>query len=553
MNALFSRLLCCLVLGVAPVVAAERPNILVIVADDLGFADLGSFGGEIPTPNLDRLAYAGVRFSDFQVAPACSPTRAALLTGVDPHLAGVGSMYEELSPNQKGKPGYEGHLNARVVSVATLLRDGGYRTYLSGKWHLGNEPEQGPGSQGFQRSFALLSGGASHFDDMRPAYHPDPNARAAYVDEDQRLGKLPEDFEYSSQYYADRLLSYLHDDAKSEKPFFAVLAFTAPHWPLQAPDAVIEKYAGKYDQGYEQLYDQRLARARKLGLLAAGVPDAPRPPNARPWQALNAAEQREQSRAMAVYAAMVDQLDFHSGRVIDYLEQTAQLDNTLILFMSDNGPEGHDLDETWPAEQFPAIRKVIDERHDFSYDNMGKPGSYTLYGPGWARAGSPGLRMYKGFASEGGTRVCAFVHFPAGIKGGRIAGETIAVKDIAPTLLDYAGLSQQGAAYNGRPVLAMQGRSRRNEFEARAPAPTGLPLGTELFGKYAIRENNYKLLHMPPPYGTGSYELYDLDADPGESVNLVRSKPQIVERMRGLWQQYASDNGVILPDWVSGY
>jgi arylsulfatase A-like enzyme len=540
-------------LGAMPAVAAEGPNILIIIADDLGFADLGSFGGEIPTPNLDRLAYAGVRFSDFQVAPACSPTRAALLTGVDPHLAGVGSLYEELAPNQKGKPGYEGHLNSKVVSVATRLRDGGYRTYLSGKWHLGNEPEQGPGSQGFQRSFALLSGGASHFDDMRPAYHPDPNARAAYVDQDRLLKQLPADFDYSSQYYADRLLNYLHEDAKSEKPFFAVLAFTAPHWPLQAPAAVIDKYAGNYDQGYEQLYSQRLARARKLGLLAAGVPDSPRPPNARPWQALSAAQKREQSRAMAVYAAMVDQLDFHSGRVIDYLEQTAQLDNTLILFMSDNGPEGHDLDETWPAEQFPAIRKVIDERHDFSYDNMGKPGSYTLYGPGWARAGSPGLRMYKGFPSEGGTRVCAFVHYPARIKGGRIERETIAVKDIAPTLLDYAGVREEGTTFGGRPVLSMQGHSRRAEFEGLSTASESSPLGTELFGKYAMRKDNYKLLHMPPPYGNGKLELYDLAADPGESVNLVRSKPEQVERMRALWKQYSSDNGVILPDWVSGY
>jgi arylsulfatase len=364
---------------------------------------------------------------------------------------------------------------------------------------------------------------------------------------------LPDDFEYSSQYYADRLLQYLREDAKSEKPFFALLAFTAPHWPLQAPDAAIAKYADAYQQGYDQLYQQRLHRARKLGLLQGGVPDTPRPPAARAWQSLSAAEKREQSRAMAVYAAMIDQLDFHSGRVIDYLEQSAQLDNTLVLFMSDNGPEGHDLDETWPAEQFPAIRKVIDERHDFSYENMGKPGSYTLYGPGWARAGSPGLRMYKGFPSEGGTRVCAFVHFPARIEGGRIAGATIGVADIAPTLLDYAGVSQHRGTYAGRAVLPMQGRSRRAEFEGRDTALPALPRGTELFGKYALRHDNYKLLHMPPPYGTGDYELYDLSHDPGESVNLAAREPQLLQRMRRVWEQYASDNGVILPDWVSGY
>ena len=442
----------------------------------MGFSDLGSFGGEIPTPNLDRLAYAGIRFSDFQVAPACSPTRAALLTGIDPHLAGLGNMFEEISPNQKGQPGYEGHLNAAVVSVATLLRDNGYRTYLSGKWHLGQDATQGPASQGFQHAFSLLSGGASHFADMRPAYSPDPNGKAAYLDEDQWIKQLPEDFEYSSQYYADRLLQYLHNARDSEAPFFAVLAFTAPHWPLQAPDDVIEKYADKYQQGYDHLYLQRLARARSLGVLPHKVPVAVRPPKALAWDRLTASTKRRQAREMAVYAAMIDQLDMHSGRVIDYLQHSGQLDNTLILFMSDNGPEGHDLDETWPSEQFPKIRQVIDQRHDFSFENIGRPGSYTLYGAGWARAGSPGLRMYKGFSSEGGTRVCAFIHFPAGIHGGRISQQTVSVQDIAPTLLDYAGIQRPKGAYKGHSVHSMQGHSLRRLLTQ--PTAVALPNST---------------------------------------------------------------------------
>ena len=256
---------------------------------------------------------------------------------------------------------------------------------------------------------------------------------------------------------------------------------------------------------------------------------------------------------MAVYAAMIDQLDVHSGRVIAYLEQSGQLDNTLIFFMSDNGPEGHDLDETWPAEEFPAIRKLIDQRHDFSYENMGKPGSYTLYGPGWARAGSPGLRMYKGFPSEGGTRVCAFVYFPARIEGGRIFRQTISVKDIAPTLLEYAGIKAHRGLYQGRKVQAMQGRSRRGEFAGTDHPSPGPPLGTELFGKYAVRQGNWKLLRMPPPYGSGEPELYDLARDPGESLNLAAGEPAAMQRMLGYWESYVSDNGVILPDWVSGY
>ena len=539
-----------LVCWVGLVQAVERPNVLVIVVDDMGFSDLGSFGGEIDTPNLDRLALAGVRFSDFQVMPACSPTRAALLTGVDPHLAGLGSLYEELSPNQKGRPGYEGHLNDRVVSIATLLGEAGYRTYLSGKWHLGNTVEHGPLSQGFANSFAMLSGGASHFADMRPAYHPDPDAVAYYVEDGRRLAKLPEAFEYSSQFYVDWLLGRLHRDQNSEQPFFAVLAYTAPHWPLQAPDQTIDKYAGRYTDGYDALYTKRRQRVAELGLLPI-APQPPRPPKAVPWNTLSPDQQRWQARAMAVYAAMIDEIDAHSGRLLDYLDARGQLDNTLVVFLSDNGPEGHDLDETWPADLFPAIRRVIDERHDFSYAKLGKPGSYLLYGAGWARAGSPGRRMYKGFPSEGGTRVAAFLHFPDTVEGGRIVHDTVSVQDLAPTILEYAGVESHRGIHAGREVQAMQGRSIVPLLEGKTrPAQVQ---GVELFGKYALRDGDWKLLLMPPPYASGKPELYNLAEDPGERRDLARGESQRLQHMLELWRRYVTDNGVILPDWVSGY
>ena len=543
-------LVCAWALAAGLARADARPNILVIVVDDMGFSDLGSFGGEIDTPNLDRLAYAGVRFSRFHAMPACSPTRAALLTGVDPHRAGLGSLFEELSPNQKGRPGYEGHLNERVVSIATLLRDAGYRTYLSGKWHLGNTPEQGPHSQGFERSFALLSGGASHFADMRPAYHPDPEATASYVEDDRLLARLPADFAYSTQFYVDRLLHYLKAGEESEQPFFAVLAFTAPHWPLQAPDKAIEKYAERYLEGYDVLYRQRRARVAELGLLPVSA-EPPRPPKAAPWDRLSPAERRSQARAMAVYAAMIDEIDVHSGRLLDYLAATRRLDDTLVIFLSDNGPEGHDLDETWPADLFPAIRRVIDERHDFRYESMGRPGSYTLYGAGWARAGSPGLRLYKGFPSEGGTRVAAFMHYPAGIGGGRIVSAPVSVEDLAPTILDYAGVARHRGNYRGRTVDPMVGLSL-------APMLAGAPFhprvrGVELLGKYALTDGDWKLLVMPPPYASGQAELYNVTNDPGESQNLAAGHPEKLAEMLGQWRRYEAENGVILPDWVSGY
>ncbi len=534
-----------------PTEGVTRPNILLIVADDMGYSDLGSFGGEIPTPNLDSLALAGVRFSNFLVNPACSPTRATLYTGVDPHLAGVGNMYEELSPNQKDQPGYEGHLNSRVVSVATLLRDIGYSTYLSGKWHLASSPDQGPGSQGFQRSFALSSGGASHFADMLPAYNPDPKAPAAYTENDQSLTKLPDNFAYSSQFYVDRLLQYLDED-RTNNPFFAVLAYTAPHWPLQAPDAAIARYKGRYDAGYDVLYSERRERVAKLGLIPESN-DPPRPPKAIPWAELSPQQQRTQSRTMEVYAAMIDEMDRHTGRLIEHLRASGKLDNTLVIFMSDNGPEGHDLDETWSAETFPAIRKVLDERYDFSFDNIGRPNSYAFYGAGWAMAGSAGLRMFKAFPSDGGTRVTAFMHYPGHLKAGSIYHAPVPLRDIVPTILDVAGIEHPGERYGDREIYSPQGRTLLPLLTHTAEETKPQVLGVELFGKYALRQGEWKLLVMPPPYASGKPELYNVAHDPGESENLASREPERLAAMLVLWQEYVRDNGVILPDWVSGY
>jgi arylsulfatase len=256
---------------------------------------------------------------------------------------------------------------------------------------------------------------------------------------------------------------------------------------------------------------------------------------------------------MEVYAAMIDEMDAHSGRLIDYLRESGQLDNTLVLFMSDNGPEGHDLDETWSPEMFPAIRKVIDERYDFSLENIGRPNSYAFYGAGWAMAGSAGLRMYKAFPSEGGTRVTAFAHFPAGFKGGSIHHDMVPVRDVVPTLLDVAGVEHPGERYKDRDIYPLQGRSLLPGLAGKAGEVEPQPLGTELFGKYSLRQGDWKLLVMPPPYASGEAELYNIARDPGESDNLATSEPERLAAMLTLWNEYVASNGVILPDWVSGY
>ena len=534
---------------------AAQPNILLILVDDMGYSDLGSFGGEIETPNLDALAYDGTRLTNFHTATTCSPTRSMLLTGVDHHKAGLGNMLEELSPNQKGQPGYEGYLNDRVVTLASLLQDAGYFTTMSGKWHLGQVEGYRPADRGFTDAFSLLVGGASHFSDMRPAYAPSPEIKAKYAENGKLLDVLPDNFEYSSQYYVDRMITSLKSRPTEGQPFFGYLSFTAPHWPLQAPAATIEKYRGKYASGYDILLQQRLAQSKALGVIPESAIANNAPPAYQPWEKLDASRQQIEERAMEVYAAMIDEVDVHTGRLIEYLKESNQLDNTIIVFMSDNGAEAHDLDETWDAKLFPAIRKVIDDTHDFSLDAMGHPGSYVLYGHGWGRAGSPAFSLYKAFPTEGGTRVTAFAWNPKWVRKGGIRNELLSVKDITPTLLELAGVQHPGESYKGKNIEPMTGISMLpvlsgDELTVDYSKRT---LGVELFGKRAMREGDWKIVHMPAPYAGDEWSLYNLKTDLSESSNIAATHPDKFKHLLDLWQEYFDENNLILPDWVSGY
>ncbi len=532
--------------------STERPNILLIVVDDMAFSDLGSFGGEIPTPNLDRLAYAGIRFTNFHGAPMCSPSRAMLLTGVDSHPAGFGNMLEELSPNQKGQPGYDGYLHERVVTFPELLRDAGYRNYLSGKWHLGSGDIAGPAARGFERYFGLNSGGASHFSDMRPAYAPSPEIKANYWEDGVKLTGLPPEFEYSSQFYVDKMIEYLgeHD---ADQPFFAYLSFTAPHWPIQAPDDAIARHAGKYDDGYDVLAGKRLARSKEMGLLPQYAQRSERSPKEAPFADLDDEQRKIEIRAMEVYAAMIDEVDVHTGRLIDFMTSRGLLGNTIIFFMSDNGAEGHDLDETWPMDAFPDIRKTIDTTHDFSYDNIGRLASYTLLGPNWANAGAPSFKLHKGFPTEGGTHVSAFVYYPRLITAPAISNDFVFIKDIAPTILELAGVEHPGDEYDGRLVEQMTGTSFLSLLEGKRHTAPDRVTGIELLGKRAIRSGDWKLVHMPAPYGIDDWQLFNVKDDITESRDLSAEYPQKIAELKAHWDAYADRNKVIIPDWVSGY
>jgi arylsulfatase len=527
--------------------SVQRPNFLVIVADDLGFSDIGAFGGEIHTPNLDRLAYAGIRFTDFHSAPACSPTRAMLLTGTDHHLAGIGTMLEVAVPGFGGAPGYEGYLNDRVVALPELLRDAGYLTLMSGKWHLGDTIETSPWARGFERSFALLPAGASHYGPTAGGgFSPVPTLYT----EDDRFATVGDDF-YSSDFYVDTLLRYLRerseDPEHKDRPFFAYLPFQAPHWPLQAPDASIATYHGRYDDGPDALRDARLAALGKLGLCPPDVAAHPVVADGAPeWADMTADDRALSARSMEVYAAMVDRMDWNIGRVIDYLADNGELDDTVVIFLSDNGAEGA-MVEAMPLHG-PQIVAQIEKYCDNTLDNLGRPTSFIWYGPRWAQAATAPSRLHKAFTSEGGIRVVGFVTWPGFARQGEIGSAFATVMDIAPTVLELAGIAHPGTSYQGRDIEPMRGHSLVPYLSGDSESVHEIDAGTgwELFGRRAIRQGDWKALHLPAPYGPGDWQLYDLSRDPGEIDDLAASRPDKLAELLTLWDRYVEETGVIL-------
>jgi arylsulfatase len=467
-----------------------------------------------------------------------------LLSGTDNHIAGMGTLVGDQTENQIHQPGYEGYLNFDVVSLATLLRDADYNTLMTGKWHLGAEEETAPIARGFTRSFALLPGGGGHFDDL-PLFEGE---KAPYREDRERVS-LPEDF-YSTRFYTERLIEYIDQQKHDGLPFFAYLAYTAPHWPLQAPDDSIALYRGRYDSGYDVLHAQRVQRLKELGLLAGDVEPFPRLPGQRPWAELSEAERRVEARKMEIYAAMVRDIDVYVGRLIGYLKQIGEYENTVIFFLSDNGAEGHDLHAAWPE-----LTDHTDVCCDNRLENMGRPDSYVYYGPNWARAGVAPFRMYKAFVNEGGIRVPAFVSHPGIRDAGNVSHTSLTVMDVMPTILELAGVAHPGRSYAGRAIWPLQGRSMLPLLRGESDRVHAQPfvMGWELLGRRAIRSGDWKLVWTTAPYGPDAWQLYDLASDPAENNDLSTDFPEKRNELLALWEQYAAENRVILPDEPSRY
>ncbi len=540
----FLKLAGALVLGAAaslPLAAqtgAARPNILLIVADDLGYSDIGAFGGEIATPNLDRLASRGLKMTSLYASPFCSPTRAMLLSGADNHLVGFGGMAELMTPQQRSRVGYEGYLNERALSFPQLLKDAGYRTYMTGKWHLGVKDEHSARARGFDRSYAMLNGGASHFDQTGIITFDENKTPEAMYREDGKPVTIPPDF-YSSTFFASRLIDYIDADKGSGKPFFAYLAFTAPHWPLQAPDAYIRKYEGKYDVGYDVIRARRLEKMKALGIVPADMQAYQGNSLWPKWSTLSEEQRRQESRRMAVYAAMVEAMDAEIGRVLAYLEKERQLDNTVVVFMSDNGADGNTvLDEG-------ATRAWAEKHRDNSLKNVGRPGSFAEYGPGWAQVGATPFNMYKAFMYEGGISVPGIVVMPDGMRRGQTSSVPAHVTDIAPTLLALAGAKAPTETYRGQPIAPMRGSSMLPFLTGQsAVVHAEFRMGWELNGRKALRKGNWKIVQANAPWGKDRWELYDLSADRSELNDLAASRPDKLKELVAAYEDYRKANGV---------
>ena len=517
--------------------SAKRPNVLLIVADDMGYSDISPFGGEVSMPTLDGLAEEGLRLTNFHVLPSCSPTRSVLLSGVDNHVAGMGTMGEFKTPEMEDYPGYAGYLNFEVAALPELLKADGYHTYMAGKWHLGDEPEHRPHARGFEKTFALMPGGGSHYSDRRPL---SPPQIMNYSRDGEFVESLPDDF-YSTKYYTDTLLKYIEDDHADGSPFFAYLSYTASHDPLHAPQEYIEKYRGVYDAGWDELREQRLQALKDLGIVPDSTEAFPRLEGVSAWSEMSAEEQANSARDMEVYAAMLDYMDEQILRVFDYLKEIGEYDNTMIVFFSDNGANGA-IRMAYPGQTEEYLGGF-----DNSLENRGLPGSYVEMGPGWAQASmSPG-RMFKGFTSEGGIRSPMIVKLPGSMSNaGSMSNSFIHVRDIMPTILGISDVSHT-EQFEGRTVRAMQGQSLLEFFsgEAQTPYEGAAQVGYELFGLKAFFDGDWKILKMPPPFASGEWELYNLAEDPAETNNLSSKHPDRVAAMAKSWEAYKEDNGVL--------
>lgn len=495
---------------------SDRPNIVIIMADDMGFSDIGCYGSEISTPNLDSLAGGGVRFTQFYNTARCCATRASLLTGLHPHQAGIGHMN-----NDYDKPGYLGHLADRCVTIAEALRPAGYSTMMTGKWHVGAKRPNWPIDRGFDESYTLLWGASRYWKG---------EDSPTMVTNDKKAPVEDENF-YMTDAISDHAVKFIDDHGKKDNPFFLYVPYTAPHWPLHAWPKDIEKYRGKYMAGWDALRAERHARMIEMGLVDKAWPLTPRDPAAPPWEQVERAKQVDMDLRMAIYAAQIECMDRGIGRIVDKLRRQGRLDNTLILFLADNG----------------ACAEVTPWGFDRKWDaKLGAPGSWSSYGMSWANASNTPFRLYKHWVHEGGIATPLIAHWPSVIRQkGQLTHQPGHIMDLMATCCDVAGATYPKTR-QGTPVIPLEGKSllpilqgkQRKGHEA---------ICWEHEGNRAVRMGKWKLVSRRPL----RWELYDMAADRTEMNNLAAEKPDLVKKMSAMYDDWAKRCHV-LPwgDWL---
>jgi len=511
---------------------AGRPNVVLFLVDDAAMMDFGAYGGEARTPNIDALASSGALFTSYHSSPLCSPSRAMLLTGVDNHRTGVATIEEVLPPEQRDRPGYSLHLEPGVLTIATRLKQANYRTYMTGKWHLGHGPGDLPDAHGFDRSFALDASGADNWEE-KPYM---PYYQYAPWFEDGKPTHLPKDF-YSSKFMVDRMIDYLDADRASAAPFFAYVAFQAVHIPVQAPRELTAHYDGVFDAGWQALREARWARAKRLGLIPQGALLAAMPENSRPWSSLSLDEKRLYAKAMAVYSGMLEAMDQQIGRLIAYLKERGKFDNTIFIVTSDNGPEPSD-----PVHAAGMNLWMAPNGYDWSVDTLGEKGSLGFIGPDWAAALSSPGKLFKFYTTEGGLRVPFIIAGP-GIATAKKLSALVFVTDVSPTILDFAGVDSAPA----EGTVAITGQSLRAVLEGKAEFAHAVdaPVGVEVAGNAALFKGDHKIVRNAPPYGDDKWRLYDLAKDPGEATDLSATSPNLLAAMLDDYKAYTERMGVL--------
>lgn len=494
----------------------DKPNIILILVDDLGYSDFGAYGSEIQTPNIDKLAFGGLRLREFYNNSICAPTRASLITGQYPHKAGVGYFNVNL-----GLPAYQGWLNKESLTFGEVLKTAGYNTYITGKWHVGNDSLYWPLQRGFDRFYGFI-GGASNYYDI--GSYPEKAPPVELVEGNKRFNLEPG--KYLTDEITSHAISYIDEGAKTKKPFFLYLAYNAPHWPLQAPAEDIAKYKGRYAIGWDSLRKERLQKQIKLGIANTQQTVAEQDPEVPAWASYTYDEQQIWQRKMEVYAAMIDHVDQSIGRLLAELKKIKQDENTLIVLISDNGGQGgfSPLGRRRPRNSGP----------------IGTAGSYEYVEQGWAQVSNSPFKEHKGNAHEGGISSPFIAWYPKKIKAGAIAKGTAHLIDLAPTFYEAAGASYP-ETYNGTKTNALPGVSLANLLYNGNEISRAQPIFWERGGNRAVRKGKWKIVSIFP---SKEWELYDIEKDRGETTDVAKQFPEVVKELNSDYEVFAKANGV---------